>query len=380
MQKTSPKELLSMPEECPCHDAGKGKKGFPPKDTGLIQGLAIMLMTATVLSGCSLSYLMHAAAGQLRIMHRTVPMEKAFEDQTLKPVEIEKLLLIERIKDFGERELGLTPTDNYETVYLGPETNPVYTVTAARKTRLELVTWWFPLVGRMPYLGYFDREAAEKRKKKLEEKGLDVVIWPAEAYSTLGWFQDPVHRNLLRKDPVELAETILHEMTHATLYVKGQPAFNETLASVVGKRGALAFVENAFGHDSVEAVRARAMIRDERRFSEFIEDLVSRLKSLYSKPLSDDETLHLREKVFQDVMARFTELEQELETEQFRGFGYRGLNNAYILAVALYHAHYNLFEKVLETQEGSVSGSLEIFRMLGEKPGDLIIVTKEWVS
>ncbi len=343
-------------------------------------GLIFFFLPATVLSGCSLSYLMHAAAGQIKIMRGTVPMQRALKDPTLDPLEMERLLLVERIKDFGEKELGLAPTDNYETVYLGSETNPVYTVTAAHKTRLELVTWWFPVVGRMPYLGYFDPEAAADRKQRLEDKGLDVVIWPAEAYSTLGWFQDPVHRNMLRKDPVELAETILHEMTHATIYVKGQPAFNETLASVVGKRGALAFMEAAFGKDSIEAVKARAMLRDERRFSEFIKELVSQLTAVYSSTRSDEEKLILREKAFEEAVAGFRDLEAELETGQFRGFGSGGLNNAHILAVALYHAHYNLFEKVIEAQKGSVSDSLEIFRMLSEKQGDLITLTKEWVS
>ncbi len=353
---------------------------MPSKIRSILLSSVLLFLSATLLSGCSLSYLMHAAAGQIRILHQAVPMRQALEDPTLEALEKERLLLVKQIKEFGETELGLAPTDNYETVYLGLEANPVYTVTAAHKTRLELVTWWFPVVGRMPYLGYFNPDSAEDRKQRLERKGLDVVIWPAEAYSTLGWFQDPIHRNLLRKDPVELADTILHEMTHATLYVKGQPAFNETLASVVGKRGALAFMEAAFGKDSIEALNARAMIRDERRFSDFIEGLVSRLTSLYSMPLSEEEKLISREEVFKEAVAEFKNLERELETEQFRGFGSRGLNNAYILAVALYHAHFNLFEAVLEVQNGSIPGLLETFRMLSEKQGDLILQTKEWVS
>lgn len=312
-------------------------------------------------------------------MHRAVPFEVALEDPTLEPEEVERLLLVRRIKAFGERELGLAPTDNYETVYLEHETNPVYTVTAAHKTRLELVTWWFPLVGRMPYLGYFNPDAARERKRRLEEKGLDVVIWPAVAYSTLGWLQDPVHRNLLSKDPLELADTILHEMTHATLYVKGQPAFNETLAVAVGRLGALAFMEKTHGHDSPEAEKARAVIRDQRRFSLFIEDLLSRLVSLYGKPLSDEEKLELREAVFEEAVARFRDLEPEFETRQFPGFGSAGLNNAYVLAVAIYHAHFNLFEAVIETKDGSIPEALKVFQMLSEMEGDLIQRTEEWL-
>jgi predicted aminopeptidase len=320
------------------------------------------------------------ALGQLRIQQDAVPMEEALEDPALDPLEKEKLRLVARIKAFGERELGLNASDNYETVYLGGETNPVYTVTAARRTRLELVTWWFPVVGRMPYLGFFDPEKAAEKKRELEEEGLDVVVWPAEAYSTLGWFQDPVHRNLLGKDAVELTETLLHEMTHATLYAKGQPAFNESLATVVGKRGALAFMEETFGPESPEALKAAALVRDERRFSRHIDRLVSRLENLYESPISDAEKLDLREEVFEEERGRFRALQQELETDRFLGFGSGGTNNAYLLAVALYHQHYNLFESVLEARSGSIPAALEVFRGLSREEGDLIHATEAWLS
>jgi predicted aminopeptidase len=347
---------------------------------GLLCGLAFLALTAILPAGCSMSYLMHAAAGQIRIMHRAVPVERALEDPALGPLERERLLLVTKIKEFGESELGLAPTNNYETVYLGRRSSPVYTVTAAEKTRLELVTWWFPVVGRMPYLGYFDPEAAQKKRMKLEDKGYDVVVWPAEAYSTLGWFQDPVHRNLLARGPVDLAETILHEMTHATLYVKGQPVFNETLANVIGKRGALAFVEAEFGSGSREAAGARALLRDQRLFSRFIDDLVSRLTSVYDSPASDEEKLALREEIFQEAEAGFAELSGRMETDQFTGFGSRGLNNAYILALSIYHSHYNLFEAVLDAGGGSISGSMEAFRELGRGDKDPVLRAKERFS
>ncbi len=342
--------------------------------------LILLLLMPALLSGCSLSYVLHAAVGQFRIQSRAVPLAQAMADPSLHAGEKDALHWVGRIKAFGERVLALSPTSNYETVYLGREPNPVYTVTAAHKTRLELVTWWFPIVGRMPYLGYFDRGKAEDKKRELEQEGLDVVVWPAEAYSTLGWFQDPVHRNLLKSGPVELAETILHEMTHATLYARGQPAFNETLASVVGKRGAAAFVEETFGADSPEATKARALIRDERKFSRFIDDLAGRVSGLYERSSTDEEALARREQVFARGLAGFRELERELETERFKGFGAGGINNAYLLVVSLYHRHFNLFEAVLEARGGSIPEVLEVFRKLSEQEGDLVERTEAWLS
>ena len=340
---------------------------------------SILLLLVLLLAGCSPSYVLRLALDQLRIQRGSVPVERALEDPALDAREKEKLRLVARIKAFGERELDLTRNDNYETVYLGNEPNPVYTVTAAHRTRLELVTWWFPVVGRMPYLGFFDPEDAAEKKRELQGEGLDVVIWPAEAYSTLGWFQDPVHRNLLGKDVVDLTDTLLHEMTHATLYAGGQPAFNETLATVVGRRGALAFLEEARGPESPEALRAAAFIRDERRFSRFVDRLMTRLSALYDRPLSDEEKLSGRERLFDEIRVRFRDLERELETERFYGFGSGEINNAYLLAVALYHRHYNLFEAVVEARGGSIPEALGVFRGLSEQEGDLIRATEAWL-
>jgi len=335
---------------------------------------------ALLLSGCSLSYLLHAAAGQLHIQHNAVPMERALRNGDLRADEKDKLRLVARVKAFGESTLGLRRTDNYETVYLGKEPDPAYIVTAAHKTRLELVTWWFPIVGRMPYLGYFDPERARDKKRDLEKEGLDAVIWPAGAYSTLGWFQDPVHRNLLDREVPDIVETILHEMTHVTLYSKGQAAFNETLATVVGKRGALAFLEKDFGTDSPEVREARAELRDERRFSTFIDDLASRLIELYTGPSSDEEKLRLREGVFAEAIRRSRDLQEQMETDRFAHFGLHGMNNAHLISIGLYHRHFNLFESVVDKRAGSIRGALEVFREVSGQGGDLVERTREWLS
>lgn len=362
--------------------SNEADRGRPCLLSGVRSAWALILTgtLAFLCSGCSLSYLMHAAAGQFHIQGRALPVEQALRDGDLRDEEKEKILLVLRVKAFGESELGLRSTDNYETVYLGEEPDPVYTVTAAHRTRLELVTWWFPIVGRMPYLGYFDLEKARDKKRRLENRGLDVVIWAAEAYSTLGWFQDPVHRNLLNKDTVEIAETILHEMTHVTLYAKGQPAFNETLATLVGMIGALSFLEQEFGPESPEARKARSMLHDERLFSAFIDDLASRLIELYNGSFGEEETLSRRERIYAEEVSRFQHTLDRMETDRFSGFGLHGMNNAYLISVALYHRHFNLFESVLHTQGGSIPRTLEVFRKLSRQEGDLIERTREWLT
>ena len=198
------------------------------------------------LTGCQISYLFHAAAGQFRFLYHAVPVEEALQQESLPAAEKRRLSLVSRIKAFGENELGLKKSDNYETINLKDQ-SPVYTVSASPKDKLALVTWWFPVAGHVPYLGFFDLEAARRERDRLLAKDLDTFVGRAEAYSTLGWFKDPLSLNLIQGSDLNLVETILHEMTHTTLYVKGQGEFNEGLAQLIGKRGALLFLEQTFG-------------------------------------------------------------------------------------------------------------------------------------
>ncbi|MFH1123262.1 MAG: aminopeptidase, partial [Pseudomonadota bacterium] len=187
--------------------------------------VAAILGLLLPLAGCRLTYLFQAAAGQFRLLNNAVPVDQALQGDTLNPIQRERLSLVAKVKAFGEKELGLSKTSNYETVYLRSDQPPIYTVSASPKDRLERITWWFPIVGNMPYLGFFDLEKAKEERKGLIKRDLDVVIGTADAYSTLGWFRDPVTLNLIKGSTADLVETILHEMTHVTLYVAGQGEF-----------------------------------------------------------------------------------------------------------------------------------------------------------
>lgn len=174
-------------------------------------------------------------------------MEEGLKDDTFSSEQRKRLLLVAQVKAFGEKYLGLKKTQNYQKVCLKSRQNPIYIISASPKDRLVRTTWWFPVVGRMPYLGFFDLESAKEKKERPIKKDLGVTLAVADAYSTLGWFKDFVTLNLLEGSTVRLVETILHEMTHTTLYVKGQGEFNEGLANLVGKFGAVLFFQKVYG-------------------------------------------------------------------------------------------------------------------------------------
>jgi predicted aminopeptidase len=226
-------------------------------------------------SGCRISYLFHVAGGQLELLNGSVPIEEALDTEPFTPEQRERLRLVSRIKAFGEEDLGLKKTDNYETVYPHADRESIYLVAASKKDSFSLKTWWFPVVGDLPYLGFFDLEEAREEQARLLNENLDVYLGRAGAYSTLGWFQDPVTMNLIDGTTPQLVNILLHEMTHATLYVKGEGAFNEGLAVLVGKVGAVRFFEKTFGPAHPFTDEAKNALADERLFSRFIDELMT---------------------------------------------------------------------------------------------------------
>ncbi len=333
-----------------------------------IATILALLFTAT---GCRLSYVLHAVAGQARLINNSIPVEEALKADSMGHDERERLRLVAQVKAFGENELGLKETKNYQTVYLKSRQPPIYVVAASPKDRLIRKTWWFPIVGRMPSLGFFDKEKATVEKERLLEKDLDVIMGVADAYSTLGWFQDPVTLNLLEGPTVDLVETILHEMTHTTLYLKGEGEFNEGLALLVGKVGALQFLEKTFGPSDPLTMEAKKNLEDERIFSSFLASLLHQLEQLYNSPISYEEKLTQREKVFERSLVKFGGIKGQLQTDRFTHFDRAKMNNAYLLSIGLYHRHYHLFEAVLNEKGNSIKETILFFREFAKEEGDI---------
>ncbi len=327
-----------------------------------------------------MGYLFHAASGQYELLNGSVPVEEGLKDDTLSEENKIRLRLVGQIKDFGEKELGLRETENYEKVYLKSRQNPIYTISASPKDQLSRKTWWFPIVGHMPYLGFFDLEKAKAERTKLEKKDLDVNLGAAGAFSTLGWFKDPITLSLIEGSTYYLVETILHELTHTTLYVNGQGDFNEGFANLVGLVGARQFLEAHYGPSHPLTIEAQNNIEDERLFSTFISALMENLESLYNSSKSYDEKLAQREKMFAGALASFAKLKGKLKTNRFTYFGSSGLNNAYLMSINLYHRHFHLFQVVYKRKGQSVKETLKYFQALAEEKENLIQEARKWLD
>jgi predicted aminopeptidase len=335
-------------------------------------GLCALLLILPLLWACNGAYLFHAARGQLQRITDDVPIEEALKDPSLGERELAHLNMIGPLKQFAVDTLGLTPTESYATVLLKPQTSFIYTVSASPKDRLSRVTWWFPVVGRVPYLGFFDLEKARAKGKSLTEQGMDVFISRAEAYSTLGWFDDPLTRNMLEASTVGFVETVLHEMTHSTLYLSSQAEFNETLASVVAKHGTILFLEAKFGEHHPWALEAGYGLQDERMFSAFLSGVLEKLEAVYGDSLTYQEKMARRADVFIDAKKTFELQMDRYMTKRFDRFLHLDLNNASILALGLYHRYFNRLDAILSENRGAVRETIDFFRKLSKTEPDLI--------
>ncbi|HEX7897713.1 MAG TPA: aminopeptidase [Planctomycetota bacterium] len=252
------------------------------------------LLLPLCLSGC---YYLKQGAGQLDVLLSSRSIDEAAADPALPEAGRRKLALIKEVKAFGEREMGLTPSSNYTTYYDTGGQPITWIVTACARDKFEPYTWSFPIVGTVPYKGFFDRADALAEARGLEALDLDVNVSPAAAYSTLGYFKDPVLSTMLAYSDEDLASLILHELTHGTIFLAGGVDFNEGLANFVGAQGAMEFFRGRRGEGSTSYARAvRSLAREERRDARSLATYRA-LDALYKSEASREDKLLLREEV-----------------------------------------------------------------------------------
>ncbi|MDR3166845.1 MAG: aminopeptidase [Treponema sp.] len=310
----------------------------------------IILGVLVLFSGC---YTLKQGVTMLGYLGRAVPVETLGEIPNADPETREaNRRFAERVRDirrFAAEELGLRETANY-TKYVDLDREYLAAVVSASGedsfTRYE---WWFPVVGRVPYKGFFNSADARKEAEKLRKKDLDVWVRGVDAFSTLGWFQDPLY-SFMRSYPVDrLADLIIHETLHATVYLKNQSQFNEELAEFVGSEGARLYIEKTFGTDSPEYRRIGDSEADTAVFLNFIRGLIAELDGVYQNETGREEKLRRKEEIISAAKKRFEETYDDLyRSEAYRGFSRLAVNNAYLELYRLYYAGDHFFQDLYE--------------------------------
>lgn len=305
--------------------------------------VALACVFAIALAGCSPTYVIRAGYEEAKILWRREPITTVLARPDLEPDIRRKLELVLEARAYAER-IGLKVGGSFTTLSYVDGPTMLYVLTATPRNSLEPHTWWFPIVGRVPYKGFFDRALAEAEAKALGERGLDTSIRGAAAFSTLGWFDDPLLRHQLAGDEVALVNLVLHETYHGTFYARGahSTAFNESLATFVGNRAAIDFFAARPGGEAL-VTRAREAWEDERTFATFLQTLGARLRVLYA---GSDETTALakRTEIFAAAVEEFKNL--PFHGQRFARFDDVPLNNAVLLQSLLYTRDLDVFDAI----------------------------------
>lgn len=303
--------------------------------------------------------------GQLNIVWNARPVEEVLADPAFPDSLKSRLRLIDDIRRFAIDSLGLTDTDNYKTVFDQKGEEVMWVVNAAEAYRLKPKTWDFPVVGSVPYKGYFDKQKAIDEAKKLKDEGWDVSIRNPGGWSTLGWFTDPILTGMLDRSEGDLASLIIHEMVHATLWVPDSVEFNENLASFIGDTAAYDFLRYKYGVPSPQYDRYLYEDHDYRKFSSFALNAARKADSLYEAIASHSTDDKKREKeiFIRGVVASMDTLKLYLNKQPSRRYEKQLPNNTWFMLYRNYQVRKPVFKAEFgEKFKGNVKAYIQYLK------------------
>ncbi len=316
--------------------------------------LALLVLLALLSTGCAnLGYYAQAIGGQLEIITKRRSIEKLIENPETDPALKTQLAAVLEMRRFASRELGLPDNKSYRSYVDLKRPYVVWNVFAAPELSLEPVQWCFAFVGCLNYRGYFAKERAEKFTAKLRQRRYDVYVAGIAAYSTLGWFSDPMLNTILTRPQSDVAGLIFHELAHQHVYARDDTVFNESFAMTVEREGVKRWLAQTRSDENYESYVVRRKRRDE--FVELVLRTRGRLQELYATARSDEEKRAAKVRLFAELKSEYSALKGDWK-------GYAGydawfaqeLNNAHLASVGLYHQLVPAFEALLAREGGDL--------------------------
>jgi predicted aminopeptidase len=321
-------------------------------------GIALAIVVATPLG----RYLLRAAYEEAKILSRRVPIERVIADSATSPDLRQRLQLVLAARQYAVDTLGLSAGESFTTFARLDRDTLVLLLSAAYRDRLEAYRWWFPIVGRLPYKGYFKPEAALAARDDFRARGFDTYVRPASAFSTLGWFNDPLLSTTVRGDTTWLVNTVIHELSHNTLFVSGNAEFSESFASFIGARGAEGFFRSRHA-----PLAADAVIDDwanDQVLGRFWEHTAKAIDSAYSAwPNDSAARVAARDSVYRRARTILVDsVGPLLRGVNLQALGRIQLDNASLLARRVYAQRLDLFDSVWVRNDRDVRRSIAAVR------------------
>lgn len=288
-----------------------------------------------MLSGCALPYYVQAVGGQLELLRKRTPIKTLLADPALAPELRRALQRATEVRRFAVEVLSLPDNDSYSSYVDLERKYVVWNVIAADEFSVDPVRWCFPFAGCVAYRGYFDRRRAEEYAASLATDGLDTYSGGASAYSTLGYFEDPLLNTMLTGGDEYIAALLFHELAHQRLYVKSDSEFNEAFATAVEEYGLELWLRETRGEAALATYRARMLRR--AQFGQLVASQQTRLRAIYAGPLDAEAKRMAKRDAFATMREEYGRLKEQWGgvSEYDRWFD-NALNNATLAAIATY--------------------------------------------
>lgn len=312
------------------------------------------LLLALLLSGCNeLGYYSQAVRGHLAVINARRPLAEVVADPATPPALRERLNLVTSLRDFASRDLALPANDAFRGYTELDREAVVWNVVAAPEFSLTPRTWCFPIAGCVAYRGYYDKGAAEAFAEGLRQDGDDVVVYGVPAYSTLGWFDDPVLSSFVVWPEAQLAGLIFHELAHQQLYLKDDSAFSEAFARVVEEEGVTRWLRQQGDPAKLEAYALGQQRQEE--FAGLLRQTRQELLALYGRDLPLGEKRAAKAEILAGLQRRYAE--QKTAWGGYSGYDRwfaAGLNNARLASAETYRQHLPALRQLLVREQGNL--------------------------
>jgi predicted aminopeptidase len=325
----------------------------------ILLATAIILVLIGIVYRDLLSYGWMQAKGQIGILMNVRDVPEVLADPAFPDSLKSRIRLIEEIKQFGVDSLGLSPSKNYTTFYDQQGKPLIWVITASDRYRIKAYNWKFPILGNFPYKGYFDSTRAVREEKVLIDEGYDTDIGEVSAWSTLGYLKDPILSSMLKRREGSLANLILHELTHGTLFVKNDLELNENLASFVGDLGAIRFLKQKYGADSRQLAEYEFSKKYNDAYAQHILGGIKQLDSLYLTFGSDQNTDPRKDSLKSELISKILSEADTLLGKKKTFKSQSVMNkpplpgNAFFISYQTYKSKQNSFKEEYETKFGS---------------------------
>jgi len=339
---------------------------FDPMNKGRLS----LFLLVSLLGGCSsLGYYSQVINGHLDLMARREPLQQLVDDPGTTAGLRQRLRLVLAIREFASAQLFLPDNGSYRSFAQVEGLAVVWSLVATEEFSLQPLEWCYPVIGCASYRGYYSRQEGERQEGLIKTQGMDTTLEPVPAYSTLGWFDDPLPSTVVDWSETRLARLIFHELAHQKIYLPGDSAFNEALANTVAWWGVKRWLESEADEAALENWRRQQ--RRERSFIALLLKTRRHLSEIYLQPITEEQKRQRKQEAFQRMKKEYVAMQQQWQG--YRGYDdwfSRELNNARLASVATYEQWAPAFRVLLRQSKNDMEVFYRACEELGQQPSD----------